>query len=277
MRMSPRWTCAALIVASLAGVVVKPVLTLPLYAARTGLQCRACHFDPNGGGPRNDMGFLYARQRHELTPDPSPHWGDVVMSNRAGDALSFGTNARLLYIYSRLEGSGVTNVSTFFQMQGAFHATFQPHPQMTLVMSRDFGEFSGDKTRDLFGMMQSASGSFYVKAGRLRRIYGLRQDDHTAGTRFGFLRAAAGGTSGLLPFDPRDVESGLEAGVSYGPLGAAATLTNGGSAFANRIDRGDRGAASEGQGASRGRRRARRRTVRLGGRRTDHRHHRHFS
>ena len=84
MRVSPRWTCAALIVASVAGVVVKPGSTLPLYAAQTGLECRACHFDPNGGGPRNDMGFLYARQRHELTPDPNPRWGDVAASNRVG-------------------------------------------------------------------------------------------------------------------------------------------------------------------------------------------------
>ena len=234
MRMSLRWTCAVLIVASVAGVVVKPGSALPLYTARTGLECRACHFDPNGGGPRNAIGFLYARQRHDLTPDPSPLSGDVAASNRVGDALSFGTNVRLLYVSSGLAGSGVTDVSTFFQMQGALHATFQPHPRLTLVMSRDFGEFSGDKTRDLFGMVHSASGRFYVKAGRLRHIYGLRQDDHTAGTRAGFLRTAAGGTSGLLPFDPRNVDSGLEAGASYGALGAAATLSNGGAAFANR-------------------------------------------
>ena len=30
-----------------------------LYAARTGLMCQSCHFDPNGGGPRNFYGQTY--------------------------------------------------------------------------------------------------------------------------------------------------------------------------------------------------------------------------
>ena len=97
-------------------------------------------------------------------------------------------------------------------MQGALHVTFLPHKNLTVVMSRDFGEFSGDKTRDLFGMVQEAGGRFYLKAGRIRQLFGLRQDDHTAGTRAGFLRTASGGTFGLLPFDPRNVDSGFEAG-----------------------------------------------------------------
>ena len=236
--MKSRWvgalTMTALVALGAAGVGVRPVLTLPLYSARTGMACRSCHFDPNGGGPRNAMGFLYARQRHELTPDPNPRWADAASSNLLGDVLYVGTNTRTLYLYSSRQGSGETDISTFFQMQGALHATFSPHKNLTVVMSRDFGEFSGDKTRDLFGLVEGAGGRLYLKVGRIRQLFGLRQDDHTAGTRAGFLRASSGGTSGLLPFDPRDVDSGMEGGASIGPASLALALTNGGAAFTNR-------------------------------------------
>lgn len=236
--MRPRWIRAAITTVLVASSVLvlraQPVFTLPLYAARTGMDCRSCHFDPNGGGPRNEMGFLYARQRHDLTPDPNPRWTEGASLNRVGDALYVGTNTRALYLYSSRQGSGTTDISTFFQMQGALHVTLSPHKNLAVVMSRDFGEFSGDRTRDLFGMVQEAGGRFYLKAGRIRGLFGLRQDDHTAGTRAGFLRASSGGTSGLLPFDPRDVDSGVEAGASVGSVSLALALTNGGAAFANR-------------------------------------------
>ncbi len=196
--------------------------------------CRSCHFDPNGGGPRNDTGFLYARQRHDLTPDPDPRWADVARSNRLGDALYFGTNARALYLYSSRDGNSDTDISTFFQMQGALHVTFRPHQSVAVVMDRDFGEFSGDRTRDLFGLIQDPGAHFYLKAGRLRQLFGLRQVDHTAGTRAGFLRAGSGGVAGLLPFDPRDVESGIEGGIMIRRHSLAIGLTNGGAAFVNK-------------------------------------------
>ncbi len=228
------WVAVGLVTCTALAAVGRSALPMPQYAARTGMACRSCHFDPNGGGPRNDTGFLYARQRHDLQPDPDPRWADVVMSNRLGGALYFGTSTRSLYLYSKRDESRDTDVSTFFQMQGAFFATFRPHQSLALVMSRDFGEFSGDKTRDLFGLIQDPGARFYLKVGRIREQFGLRQDDHTAGTRAGFLRASSGGTGGLLPFDPRDVESGVEAGVLVGRHSATVAATNGGAAFANK-------------------------------------------
>ena len=38
-----------------------------------------CHFDPNGGGPRNDFGFAFARNRHSLEPEPE---GEPVEGSR---------------------------------------------------------------------------------------------------------------------------------------------------------------------------------------------------
>lgn len=211
----------------------RPGLTLPTYAARTGLDCRSCHFDPNGGGPRNAFGFLYEKQRHDLAPDPDTTWAALPMSNQIADVLYVGTNTRLLYL-----GMGTwdrVQLSSFFQMQGALDVTLQPHPNLAIVMVRDFGEFSGDVTRDLYGLIQDSNSKFYVKAGRIRGVFGVRQDDHTAGTRGGFLNTAAGGTGGFLPYDPRTVSSGIEAGVALGSHTLSASLTNGGGAFQNHV------------------------------------------
>ena len=61
----------------------------------------------------------------------------------------------------------------------------------------------------------------YLRFGRLRVPFGLRQDDHTGATRGGFLDAAGGGT-GVLPYDPRTVQTGFEAGFYPGPFQIAA-------------------------------------------------------
>lgn len=216
----------------LALAYARPVFPLPTYAARTGLDCRSCHFDPNGGGPRNGLGYLFEKQRHDLTPDPDPRWAELPASNKIGDVLFIGTNTRLLYLGMGTWGD--VQVSSFLQMQGALDVVLQPHANLAIVMVRDFGEFSGDITRDLYGLVQDGGGRYYVKAGRIRGVFGLRQDDHTAGTRGGFLNSQAGGTGGFLPYDSHAVASGLEAGVSQGELAFSASLTNGSRAFANK-------------------------------------------
>src|SRR5262249_48483225 len=112
--------------------------------------------------------------------------------------------------------------------------TLQPHPNLAIVMVRDFGEYSHDITRDLYGQIQDSGGRFYARAGRIRPPFGLRQDDHQSALRGGFLNTTSGGTGGFLPYDPHDVESGLEVGTSHAPFALTAALQNGGSAFVNR-------------------------------------------
>lgn len=224
----------SLLLLSAVALRVSPGLTLPMYAARTGMECRSCHFDPNGGGPRNSVGFMFAKQRHDLAPDPDTTWSQLPATNRIGDALFVGTNTRTLYLYSRHHGSSNTDVSSFFQMQGALDVTLQPHPNLAIVMVRDFGEYSGDITRDLYGQIQDTAGRYVLRVGRIRGVFGLRQDDHTSGTRGGFLNATSGGTGGFLPYDPHAVETGMEAGYYPGSFAVSASLQNGGGAFVNR-------------------------------------------
>jgi hypothetical protein len=210
----------------------RPATALPLYSTRQGLPCAACHFDRNGGGPRNDLGFLYSRNRHELGADSS-RWADLVLSNKLGDALYVGTNLRLQYTYVREKGSSRTGVSTFFPMQGALYVAFAPYEHFTLVYSRDLRQ-----TRDAWGMIHSAGvAGVSLKAGQFRNLFGLRQDDHTSAMRAGFRDAVTGsfGTSGFAPFDPRDVDAGIEvAAVPKAGFTAMASLTNGGAVFTDK-------------------------------------------
>src|ERR1044072_6958765 len=65
-------------------LVARNARTLPLYAARTGNMCAQCHFDPNGGGPRNDFGFMFARNRHSVEADTTGAWKDLGLTNKIG-------------------------------------------------------------------------------------------------------------------------------------------------------------------------------------------------
>ena len=204
-------------------------MALPLYAARQGLPCSACHFDPQGGGARREIGFLYERNRHEMAPEE--RWSDILLSNKVGEALYFGTDLRQQYTYVSEAGSGETGVSTFFPMQGAFYAVFAPMANVTAQYNRDLRT-----TRDAWVMIHDLPGGLYVKAGQFRVPFGLRMDDHTGAMRAGFRDAPAGsfGTSGFLPYDPRNVEGGLEVGATpfaAVPVLFAAAITNGGEAF----------------------------------------------
>jgi hypothetical protein len=117
-------------------------------------------------------------------------------------------------------------------MQGALYAVFAPLPQLTLQYNRDLRQ-----SRDAWVMVHDLPAGLYLRAGQFRVPFGLRMDDHTGAMRAGFRDALAGsfGTSGFLPYDPREVEGGIEAGVSpFAEMNLTFTtsLTNGGAAFA---------------------------------------------
>ena len=222
----------ALFALSLVVGIAPRVQSMPLYATRQGLTCATCHFDPQGGGARNDFGFQYEKNRHDLAPDVGK-WADLVLANRLGDALYLGTSLRQQYTLVHDLGSPSSNdVSTFFPMQGAINITFAPHPNLTIMYDRDL-----NATRDAWGMIHGLPGGLYIKAGQFRVPFGLRVDDHTSALRAGFRDASVGsfGVNGFLPFDPRQVEGGLEVGVTpaIGFL-ASASITNGGPVFANQ-------------------------------------------
>ena len=213
------------------------VLALPYYSAREGSDCGSCHFDPGGGGPRNDTGFLFASQRNDFDDDPNPKYADLDLTNELADVFYFGTDTNGLFLFSEPDTNGTT-ISSFFQMQTALYATLVPLDNLAFVFSLDYNEFSGSQTRDAFGLIQDDNENFYMKLGRIRGAYGLRQFDHTAGIRAGFLFPATGGVGGFLPYDPRSSDTGIELGVRPGDARLSFQFTNGGAAFSNNAQAG---------------------------------------
>jgi len=242
MRSLLRAVPAVLLLVSLATLLpARRGQTVPLYAGRTGLMCQNCHFDPNGGGARNEFGFAFAKNRHAIEPEgeASP-WKDLTLTNRVGDTfpLYFGVNQRFMAIANTTLHSDSLDRAGFYNMENALHLTFQPHPRLTLVYTRD-GFDGGSSTKESFGMLSGFPLGGYLKAGRFRTPFGLRMDDHTVGTRNGFLDffdpvSASGNFAyndsvkrAFLPYDPRQSDMGLEYGVDWNGAFARAAITNG--------------------------------------------------
>ena len=205
--------------------------TVPLYASRTGLACGSCHFDPNGGGPRNEFGFAFAKKRHSLDEEPegSP-FKDLTLTNRVGEQMPvyLGVNQRFMLLTNTQTKSDSLDRLGFFSMESAIHIAFQPHPRLTLVYTNDvFAAVQNSTTprqKDAYGMFTGLPWDGYVRAGRFRVPFGLRMDDHTVATRVGFLDFV-GGT--FLPYDPRQPDMGLEIGAERAGFFGRAAYTNG--------------------------------------------------
>jgi hypothetical protein len=232
MRLSLRAIPVALLLASLSALLLpRGAQPVPLYAARTGLMCQSCHFDPNGGGPRNEFGFAFARNRHALEPEgeESP-WHDLNLSNRVGDnvPIYFGVNQRFMVLANSTVSSDSLDRFGFYNMENALHVAFQPHPRLTLVYTTDGFATSGranETSREAYGMIGGLPFDSYLRVGRFRVPFGLRLDDHTVATRNGYLDF--GSQRSFLPFDPRFPDMGLEIGQVHGNWFGRASYTNG--------------------------------------------------
>lgn len=227
MRRMLRVFPVALLAISLISLALSPKQgqTVPLFAARTGLMCQSCHFDPNGGGPRNEFGFNYAKNRHSLEADTTGEWKDLDLSNRvsANFPLYFGVNQRFMLLTDQLAKSSGVDRAGFYNMENAIYTTFQPHSRLTLVYSRD-GFNTGSTTKDAFGLI-GVTPDIYLKAGQFRTPFGLRMDDHTVATRNAFLDVIGGPS--FLPYDPRRPDQGLEIGGSHGSMFGRVAILNG--------------------------------------------------
>lgn len=234
MRRLPLLAPILLLAASLVSLTFLPRtgISVPFYSARTGLQCSSCHFDPNGGGPRNEFGFAYAKNRHSLEPDTTEAWKDLNLRNRVGEdfPLYFGLNQRFMLLANQqLNDDGVDHLG-FWNMENALYTVFQPHAKLTLVYNAEATSGTNYQSRDAFALLGASTGS-YLKAGQFRVPFGLRLDDHTVATRNSFLDYQTG--QRFLPYDPRTVDRGVEVGGTRNQLYGRASLTNGSFTTAN--------------------------------------------
>jgi len=189
---------------------------LPLYASREGKTCVSCHFDPNGGGMRNDFGFLYCKNRHGM--DTEQKWANVTVDPRLSEWVSIGLDTRLLYIASHESGGRTLQTSTFFPMQGQLNVALTPHDYLTVVMSRGITiDPDAFEARELYGLIHGLPHGLYAKLGRFRLPFGLRQDDHTSYVRVPYF----------LPYDSQKDDAGLEVGSASSSRFGQLSFTNG--------------------------------------------------
>jgi hypothetical protein len=225
---------------------------MPLYASREGRTCVTCHFDPNGGGIRNDFGFFYGKNRHSMGIEEK--WSKVTVDPQLNEWIRLGVDMRFMYYGSNQEGEDlISGASTFFPMQGQVNLAVTPFDQLTVVATHGMVAqvYFGNPyvAREIYALLPKLPLNGYAQIGRFRLPFGLRQDDHTS-----FLR-----TTGFLYFDSQVPDAGIEIGAIGRNLFAQFSLTNGSHPFTEqaRVYTGKVGYAGRGvQGAVSGLHRA---------------------
>jgi hypothetical protein len=183
---------------------------LPRFASRTGAKCQSCHVNPAGGAMRQAFGAQYGRDRL-----PVPAWSKEFeledFSNVITNVLGVGADFRTLYFSRRIPDT--TSVDGFWQMQGDIYLNFRVAKKVAFFLKK--GLRDGFEAYGLFNVLP-ASGS--VKVGKFVPNYGLRTDDHTA-----YVRQQ----TGMSPETGRPERTGVEAGISPGPVSIVGGFYNG--------------------------------------------------
>jgi len=195
-----------------------------LYASREGAKCASCHFDPNGGGMRNDFGFDYDKNRHSM--EQESRWDSVQITPQVNNWIRLGLDTRVLYLADHVNGrSGF--MDSFFPMQGNFRFAITPHEHLAMIGSYGILLASNEldalpyMARELYAKIQGLPDGGFAKIGRFRVPFGLRQDDHTSFTRI----------PEFLGYDSQKEDAGISVG-SVGKHGwFELALTNGGEPF----------------------------------------------
>jgi hypothetical protein len=197
---------AAILVAFAAfvwAVSAVPARALPLYASREGTKCASCHFDPNGGGMRNEFGFSYDKNRHSMEEETK--FGNIDVNPQLNDWIRLGVDMRTIFIVDHFEdGSGTY---AFFPMQANLRVAITPHEHLAVVGSHGITVDDQDSViippyvaREFYALFHDLPKNAFIQVGRFRVPFGLRQDDHTSFTRE------------FLPYDSQKEDTGIALG-----------------------------------------------------------------
>ena len=160
-----------------------PARALPLYASREGTKCASCHFDPNGGGMRNEFGFNYDKNRHSMEEETK--FGSIDVDPQINEWIRLGVDMRTTYIVETANDS-----YAFFPMQANLRVAITPHEHLTVVGSHGItvdeppvSFLAPYVAREFYALFHDLPKNAFVQVGRFRVPFGLRQDDHTSFTR----------------------------------------------------------------------------------------------
>ena len=197
---------AAILVAFAAfvwAVSAVPARALPLYASREGTKCASCHFDPNGGGMRNEFGFSYDKNRHSMEEETK--FGNIDVNPQLNDWIRLGLDMRMTYIADDFKNG--SDAWAFFPMQANVRFAVTPFEHLAVVGSHGItvddppGDFPPPYVaREFYALFHDLPKNAFVQVGRFRVPFGLRQDDHTSFTRE------------FLPYDSQKEDAGIALG-----------------------------------------------------------------
>jgi hypothetical protein len=184
------------------GVVAPRASALPLYASREGTKCASCHFDPNGGGMRNEFGFNYDKNRHSMEEETK--FGTLDVEPQLSEWIRLGVDMRTTYIAHHFEH--YVGDHAFFPMQANLRVAITPHEHLTVVGSHGITVDEQSLitppyvAREFYALFHDLPKNGFVQVGRFRVPFGLRQDDHTSVTRE------------FLPYDSQKEDAGIALG-----------------------------------------------------------------
>jgi hypothetical protein len=178
---------------------------LPRFALLTGTRCSGCHFNPQGGGIRTELGWSSMNEVGLIKP--SSIGLDSLLpteTNTLWDGLvTFGLDTR--FQIAKL-GRPPAAERKFIPMQLAPAVAIAPLDWLTIFGAYNFGAdgYPGMTSFDATVMIQPDITLPALRVGYMQPSIGIRQDDHTMFTR----RDAAGLGSPIIP--PNYNEIGAE-------------------------------------------------------------------
>jgi len=209
----------------------------PYLAVRYGYKCSQCHFNPTGGGKRNQFGTIFSQTE---MPNRVVSPGDIQRLLNAGKSLS-GNGESAPSENPLLPSTFYSGyLASFLSLGGDFRfnysATFggRENPDTNgfdisaanLYLSLELLEGAaafyldekvapgGVSSREAYGILRGPWSS-YIKAGQMYLPFGLRLQDDSA-----FIREITGFNFGVQ-------DLGVEVGLEPGPLSISMAVSNG--------------------------------------------------
>jgi hypothetical protein len=199
------------LVAFLFALLACDALALPRFAARTGAKCQSCHVDPSGGAMRQAFGLQYGREKL-----PVPAWSSDFeledFTNVITNFLGVGADFRTLYFYQEYPDSSISNLNSFWQMQGDLYLNFHLAKKVNVFLKK--GLYSGFEA---YGLLHILPAKGHIKVGKFIPNFGTKIDDHTA-----FIRTY----TGFSPQFGRPELTGAEVGIAPGQFSVVGGLYN---------------------------------------------------
>jgi hypothetical protein len=169
-------------------IAADPASALPRYSLLTGTRCSACHFNPQGSGIRNELGWSSMNQVGAIGLDSL--LGEQSTNTFFDGLLTIGFDGR-----AQIAKQGHTpdaDREIIFPMQFAPAVAFTPSEMLSIFGTYNAGpiRYAGQTSFDVQALFQPGVTLPSLRVGYFQPSVGIRHDDHTM-----FLRREASTSS----------------------------------------------------------------------------------